>query len=486
MAPRDAHRLDLALIRAALILALSIALLTAKLPPGVTVFLGPLRFISGISLIFTLVLAARLGSDSVGDVRTGLLGLLQLAGTRPWQWLTVRTAQMWIGFLSVWIVRAPAIAYMYTLGGVRLETILLNEGVMLIVFFVASSLALLLSFGASSRRQVGSRLVLALFTWNVFLIMPLTIGSGIMSSWPNLMVPGLTEKLEWLAGFSLSAQFALATNATTTPAEQLPGIILYGSIGIVLSVWYWQLVRTCGTTTVEERGRPQPTAVRSGQRVSRRCWDDALAWQAFTHYSRGARLVKMKIIGYALLAYLSWIAFKLDYEVVAMIASPVLCGGLLMNAVNKPGECLTHEINEKTIGTLLLTPHEYQELAAGWRRGAWRLAAPDLVLWGVLTAASGLFHENAPPVMLCVGMVLIASQHFFILSPLMPFSFLGVTSGLGMIGVFIAVALICVLAAAYVHPWAGPAVLGPLLWGITLILKRAFPYWMEKKVASVV
>ena len=71
-----------------------------------------------------------------------------------------------------------------------------------------------------------------------------------------------------------------------------------------------------------------------------------------------------------------------------------------MNAVNKSGECLTRELNDKTIGTLLMTPHNYDELTAGWRRGSWRLAIPDLVLWGLMTVASALVHQTAPPVML--------------------------------------------------------------------------------------
>lgn len=485
--PREAQRLDLALLRTGLIVTVGLALLTAKIPPGIAVFLGPvvLRSISGISLVFALILAARLGSDSVGDVRTGLLGLIQLAGTRPWQWLLVRVAQMWIGFLSVWVVRAPALAFMFTLGGVRLRTIILTEASLLLVFFTMSSLALLLSFGASSRRQLGGRMVLVLFAWNALLVMPLAIANGITASWPQFVVPGLSEKLEWLARFSLSSQFALASSSSSTPAEVAPGMIAYGIIGFSLLAWFWRLVRTTGTMTVEERGRPQTAARRTGHRASRRCWDDALAWQAFAHYSRGARLVRIKIVGYGFLAYLAWVAVQLDYEFLAMIASPVLCGGLLMNAINKPGECLTREINEKTIGALLLTPHEYHEFVAGWRRGAWRLAAPDLVLWCLLTATSGFFHANAPPVMLCIGMVLVASEHFFILSPLMPFSFLGVTSGLGMIVVFIIVATLCGLAATLVHPWAAPAALAPLLWVLILILKRALPYWMQKKVASV-
>src|SRR5262245_61106590 len=108
-APRESSRIDLGLIRGALIIAMSIALNTGRLPPGPWVLLGPLvlRVFSGFSLIFVLILASRLGSDSVGDVRTGLLGLIQLAGTRPSQWVALRQVQMWIGFLSVWIVRLP-------------------------------------------------------------------------------------------------------------------------------------------------------------------------------------------------------------------------------------------------------------------------------------------------------------------------------------------------------------------------------------------
>jgi hypothetical protein len=155
-----------------------------------------------------------------------------------------------------------------------------------------------------------------------------------------------------------------------------------------------------------------------------------------------------------------------------------------MNAINKTGECLTREINDKTIGTLLMTPHNYHELTAGWRRGAWRLAAPDLVLWGLMTIVSVLVHANAPPVMLCIAMVLVSSEHFFILSPLMPFSVEGIASGLALIFVFIVLGTACGIAGTLIHPWVAPLVLAPLLWGFTLVLKRVLPYWIDKKIAS--
>lgn len=486
-APRDAARLDLGLIRAALIVAVGLALLTGRLPPGVSAFLGPvvLRATFGMSVVFVLILAARLGSDAVGDVSTGLLGLVRLAGTRPWQWVALRQLQMWIGFLSVWIVRLPVLLFLPTLGGLTYRLLLTSELALLLLFFVVSNLSLVISFGAATRRHVAGRIVMVLFVWNALLVLPAAIVGSLSVTWPQYFPPGLVSRLAWISTFSLASQFAAVSSSHSEFAQLWPGAALYLAIGVSFLVWFWGLVRTVGTMTVEERAAPQVEGKRAAPRISRRCWDDALAWQAYVYVGRGTKMVRMKAFGYIALVILTWQAVEYGYQAVPMVALPVLCGGLLMNAINKTGECLTREINDKTIGTLFLTPHDCLDLTAGWRRGAWRLAIPDLVLWGCMTIASGLVNEYGPPIMLCIGMMLVASERFFILSPLMPFTFLGVTTGLGLIFVFMAVASVCIVAAAVVHPWMAPVVLAPLLWGFTVVLKLALPYWMEKKVESV-
>jgi len=477
-------RLDLALIRAGLIIALTIGIQTARLPA--TPFLGPLRFINGISLMFVLILGSRLGSDSVGDVSTGLLGLVRLTGTTSWQWVALRLSQIWIGFVSVWIVRIPALAFVWTLGGARLETILIAEAALVLMFFLISNLALLLSFGAASRRQIGGRIMLLLFVFNTLMVLPASIAGSLSVYWPQLVPTKFVELLEWIADFGLSGQFSRATSGTSRLADLLPGAALYFGMAVLVLLWFWRLVDTVGTMTVEDRARPQPGVRRGISRVSRRCWDDALAWQSFVFVGRGGRIVRAKVVGYALLALVAWQAIRMDYEFVPMLMLPVLCGGLLMNAINKPGECLTRELNEKTIGTLLLTPHTSGELVAGWRRGAWRLAAPDLVEWGLLTLASGLVNGMVPPIMVCIGLVLVFSQHFFILSPLIPFTFKGVTAGVLLILLFCIPVSLCILAGMHTgNAWVVPLLMAPMLLGFSYVLKRSLPYWMEKKLATV-
>lgn len=477
-------RLDLALIRAGLIIALTIAIHTARWPA--VPFLGPLRFINGISLMFVLILGSRLGSDSVGDVSTGLLGLVRLSGTTAWQWVALRLSQMWIGFVSVWIVRIPALAFVWTLGGARLETILIAEAALGLMFFLISNLALLLSFGAASRRQIGGRIMLLLFVFNTLVVLPASIAGSLNVYWPQLVSTKVVDRLEWVADFGLSGQFSRATSGTSTLADLLPGAALYSGLAVLALLWFWRLVATVGTMTVEDRARPQPGVRRGISRVSRRCWDDALAWQSFVFVGRGGRVVRAKLVAYALLALVAWQAIQMDYKYVAMLTLPVLCGGLLMNAINKPGECLTREFNDKTISTLLLTPHTCSELVAGWRRGAWRLAAPDLVEWSLLTLVSALVHQVAPPIMLCVGLVLVFSQHFFILSPLIPFTFKGVTAGVLLIVLFCVPVSLCIFAGLYAQSaWLVPLLMAPLLLGFTYVLKRSLPYWMEKKLATI-
>ena len=137
--------------------------------------------------------------------------------------------------------------------------------------------------------------------------------------------------------------------------------------------------------TVEDRARAQPGVRRGISRVSRRVWDDALAWQSFVFVGRGGRIVRAKVVGYTLLALVGWQAVRMDYEIVPMLMLPVLCGGLLMNAINKPGECLTREFNDKTISTLLLIA------AGGIALIAWRGRRPhqsSLSYWDLAGAVT--------------------------------------------------------------------------------------------------
>jgi hypothetical protein len=44
---------------------------------------------------------------------------------------------------------------------------------------------------------------------------------------------------------------------------------------------------------------------------------------------------------------------------------------------------------------------------------------------------------------------------------------------------------LCIIAGIFVHPWLIPLLMFPLLWAFTFLLKRALPYWMDKKLASI-
>lgn len=486
VAPRDAARIDLALLRAALLIASCVAVLPAALSTGPR---GPagafvMPSLSALSLVFAWILAARLGSDSIGDVRSGLLGLVLLAGTSPWQWVLLRCAQMWIAFLSVWIVRIPLLLFAFTLGGVPPQAMLASELALLLAFCVLSSLSLRLSFGAESRRQVSGQVLLVVFAWNVLLTAPRLLVSAFGGVVPAGVKDAVLPLLDRVSQFSLNVQLQRATASDFTARELGPAFAVYGTIALLLLLWFWRLVGSVGTWAASDRPAPAAARRRALQRASRRVWDDALAWQAFAYYSRGSQMVRIKLAGYALLAIGAWTAIHFGLKEFVLVSLPVLSGGLLLHAINKPGECLTRELSEATISTLLLTPHDGREFAAGWRRGAWRLAAPDLALWSILTLASALLSPNAPAVMLCIGMVLVSSNRFFILSPLLPFNVYGITSGLAMIVVFTAVAIACSLAGALIHPYMAPLVLAPLLWGLTSILDRSLPLWLDRKLAT--
>ena len=123
----------------------------------------------------------------------------------------------------------------------------------------------------------------------------------------------------------------------------------------------------------------------------------------------------------------------------------------------KMGDCLQREIKEQTLPALLLTPHSSIELCDGWGRGAWKLMRPDLFLYGFGLAGALLYSPlQLAPIVTGLAILIQASGPFLVLSPLVPYSFRGILTGLGLIAAVFVVGIICVGLSIEIHPWLGP------------------------------
>jgi hypothetical protein len=489
-APREAARIDLALIRAGYLIAALVSLLPAVFLERRWVGIGPgmLQLHYALSQFVALLLAVRLAGDSVADVRSGFLDLLFLSGTRPAQWLAVRLVQMWVGFASVWIVRAPVLAVIFTLGGITTETLLVMELLLLTTFLILSSVALGASLKARSRHQVFGVAMVAILAVELFLQAP-RLFARMFARYQSWSIPLETERLlDEIARMGVAARGLQALSGRLVLSAVWPSFALYGLLAAVVLLRFWRQVAICsqGTTPVSFVEAPD-TARHDGRlrRASRRCWDDALAWQAYCVHGRGDWVVRTKCIVYTGLFLGFVVLWIYGVAEIAGMLSLATAAILLIVAVAKPSDCLARELREQTLPMLVLTPRDLDDFYSGWQRGARRLAWPDLVLAMAVTIGSTALHPNVPVVMTAVIAGILCSGPFLMLSPLVPYKSIG--TGLLLLLIMLFVSGMCIAVAVATHVVLLPLLAIPAAFVYNLALRRLLlPYWMARKIASVV
>jgi hypothetical protein len=481
---------DLILIRIATVVVFAIALLPVVWQARIPIPLGPivLRSAFVMSLCIVVLLAHRLSGDSVGEAQSGFLELLFLSGTTPSRWLVVRLVQLSVGFFSVWFLRLPFLLFTITLGGIRPSQIVTNELLLFTAFSVLSSLALALSPNRTSRQGMFGSLFAIGCGWEFLLVAP-GIMRGVITRFYHWTPPEpVVQVIDRMEEISLASSLLRGMFATAPPSAYLPTFVLYGTLTLLLlAVYHRRLARfSHGVWQAEPAARG--AAAESGRtRSSRRCWDDALAWQAYCIHSAGTRWVKGISVALSIAGILLVASAVLGYHEAGFVLSAIAAAVALLFSVAKPSDCLSREIRDLTIGTLLLTPHEPDDLYAGWRRGARRLARPALFFAGFMIVVSAAIDQRAPLVAVSVAAALLLSGPFFMLSPLVPFSLEGIGTALLLFTVAGVIACVSIVAAVMWHPVLLPAISIPLVWLYNRVLRRLLlTYWMRRKIETII
>jgi hypothetical protein len=462
---------------------------------------GPplLNGLTVIHLAVAAVLGVRLSGDVAGDRSSGVVGLLALAGLMGRVVVTARLITVVFSFLSVWCVRIPMLMLAFTLGGIRLRQILMLETLLLGIFVLVVGVGLLIAHYASDRAAARGVFVLPGLL-DLALYSPKIVVT-ILRNFQIWTVPNfIYEPVEWLSWGSCLAGLSGVLRLTTPSWAYLIPAVLHIVIG-ALSLYCWRRVYF---TCLDEAGDAAPPSATTGSvetpvtvakksestsRPSRPCWDDAFAWQAYQIYSNGrtGMITRASIGGVILIGAGLMTTLGPPYPEMAMAIVMVTSIVLMFIGQGKVSDCLQRELREKTLGTLLMTPHTPREICDGWGRGAWRMMLVDLpvhlvavggiVCWSLFYSAPGMFAS----VIVCGYMGLLSMRSFLILSPLVPFSFRGIVSGVGLIfaaGLLLAVAI---SVSAHFHPTLGPLVLAPLAYGWHWVCRWMIPSWFQKK-----
>lgn len=489
-APRGAQRADLTVIRVCFIAADALVLLPGVFLEGTAIVVGPivLGFLFAISLFEVVLLAARLSGDSVGDVSSGFQDLVFLAGVTPRQWLTVRLAQVWTGFLSVWPLRLPFLLFIVTLGGVPHDHLLANELILLTLFGLLSTLGLLFSLGRRTRQGVFGAFLAMMFAWEFLMLGP-GIFAAVLSRYGGWTIPEpALQAFDWLSDVSIASKIFGAITGGVTLMASRPTLLLYGTL-ILLALAAYHLRLRVLSSGEESDAAPAPDSSVSPSRSvrpRRRAWQDSLAWQAYCIHSTGDRWVIGMSCLFGLVSVLVLAAAVYGLREAAFGLSALTAVVTLVQGVAKPSECLTKEIRDQTMPTLMLTPHEPDDFFAGWSRGARKLNVPAVVFAVLVSLVSLAFGLNGPLVSFTVLAVILLNAPFFMLSPLVPFSGRGIVTGLSLLVTAIFIAMLSIALAVVVHPILLPLAAIPLVWFYNwYVRRRMLAYWMQKKIESI-
>jgi hypothetical protein len=497
--PRESRRTDATIIRVIYLILSSIVLFAVVRSPFRVQGSTLLSWLTVIHGAMAVVLGVRLSGDVAGDRSSGVVGLLALAGLSGRDILATRLITIAISFLSVWIVRLPMLMLAQTLGGIQLRQILILEILLLGVFVLVVSAGLLHAHYSSDRTT--ARIVFVLpglldFALNTPKIVLLLLKTFQVASIPSI----IQEPAEWLRwGTGSSAMIAVLRYSNPSWAYLSPAALHVG-IGVVCLYCWRRVYFTC----LDEAGDAAPPATpsstaatstapakRSGatSRPSRPCWDDAFAWQAYQIHSNGrmALIARASIGGLILLGAAFMTTLGSPYREMAMIIVVVTSIVLMFIGQGKVSDCVQRELRDKTLASLLMTPHTPLEICKGWGRGASRMMLVDLpvhlvsvgsvLYWSVFFPAPRVFAA----IMVGAYLMLLSMRSFLILSPLVPFSVRGIVTGVGVI--FLAIFLFGVSGqlSRVFHPALGPLVLVPLAYGWSRLCNWLIPSWFEKK-----
>lgn len=488
---RESRRIDLALARGGFLLSilvfvLPVVMFTGRMrpltPSGVILYGG--SFMPSYCLL--LFLAIRLPGDAVGDGRSGLLELLGLTNLPSTAWLAYRQIQIWIGFLSVWIIRIPIVWLAFVLGGVAIDDLVTRELLLLGAFAILSTFAMFLSHGADSRRQVNQRLFGTVFALETVLILPRLVLDA-LTTYLSIQFPNwVAETADHFASMRFSPNFQAAITNSFSWSMGWTSVLLYSTIAIVMLGWM--------VLALYRPPADQPANVTSGllrkspqqRRDSRRSWDDALAWQAYALHSNGKQIIQCKIALYAFVALAMPVCFQLDYRELWLTLSLLLCGGSILAAVNKTGDCLQRELKDQTLSALLLTPNDAVDIYDGWRRAGWHLSWPDLIAAPLLVSVLAANFPDAVPVVVAILIGILLSGPFMMLSPLVPFTVKGLFSGLMLVGIPVVLIGVGISFGIAVNPWLSIPVAIPL-WALynQWLRRRTLKKWMDEKVSTL-
>jgi len=418
---------------------------------GKTLFIGLTAFHWFLSPIFAAIRGCRTTDDRV----FGALALLKIADMPSGRWVAFRLLSVIVGFLPVWCLRLPFYVLAYHMGGLRIETILTAELLQWTCFLTVASASLFIArFFDTPQTARFIVFGLCLF-FELMMMLPVRFLNG-LALWlgPNPF-PGY-DAVE-LALMKLS-RLSMLSQLWSPPvdADNWPLTLVAIAVHLAVASGALLLLRRAvfvGVGVDDAVGSRATEREKNFTRPSRRCWDDALAWQAFQVHAGGSRTILAKIIAYGLFAvFLVGVVSSQEW----LIALLVIAGMLSLAAANyKAQDCVTREIKGGTLSTLALLPYDGLEFYRGWARGARRLAIPDYLAAAFATLILLALFNNGTPVILSVLFAVLLCSPFLFINGLVGFDWAYLHVGCFTVIAMVSIPLASIFLGLEVHAAAG-------------------------------
>jgi ABC-type transport system involved in multi-copper enzyme maturation permease subunit len=341
-----------------------------------------------MNFVFICVAAMSYFSSAITEEKEeGTLGLLRMTDLSPFAILLGKGVSRYIGGLLLVLVQVPFAMLAITLGGVRLDQVLMAYGILAAFLFFACNLGLLASVMARSTGVAGT---LTLALGGAILTSPLLVGCV-----GEAIVSGPFVDSEVYQSFvhALCVPITLAQVLRNAPAISVWATLLtMVGFGLLLFVLARGIFDRFSTEASEARaagtnGRGMRTLWPAPKRD--RAWEDAICWRDFHFIHGGGRVIFLKSLVY--FAAVAWwgseIADRSRYgsnftEIFAMLLSVALPVTLL-ETLFATSRVFRLEKRDKTFSGLAILPMSIDAIIRSKRRAILMTAGPALCFVGI-------------------------------------------------------------------------------------------------------
>ncbi|WP_146510175.1 hypothetical protein [Thalassoglobus neptunius] len=439
-----------------------------------------------LSLLFLTLLGGRVNRNIPGESATGMLSLLALTGTGAWEWTFVKLVHQWSGFLSVWIVRLPILALLFTFGGVRWPDLVTIELLFIALFAMVSAWSMSQALFADGTRTVDWTGLNIVTVIDILLAGP-RLGLLLLSLIGFSTPTAVSNVADYLSEHSLFMRIkSFAFGGGVGPSIWL-NVCIYLGVAVWSSFSYRRRLFTHIGETPESRPatREEKKAEKTDRTKLPRCWDDALAWQSYAFYSDGDSSLIGRSILYTLAFVCVLVSMSISWLQGLAVLILLISVASFINVLNIPSQCLDKELKTQTLQALTLTPHTGTEIYQAWRRGAMKIAIPDFVYAAAVIFSLYFVHPYLALGAFTLCTAAMISGPFMMVSHLVPLTKKGIGTSLIVVSQLITILSLGTAASIFFHPAAFPFVALPLLWVFNKFLFHVYlEKWFTNKVDS--